>query len=185
MAKLNELLWKVESDMRANNIHWKLKDVMENLIVILWETNDLYSIKNWEIKINYKCATWKNGFGNKIWSYKTPLWLHEVVWYYGDWLPKECILHWRVDTWKRLEYYPNYPNIYPVIISRILQLKWLEERNSNTLKRYIYIHWTPNVWYWDQEEFRKTYWCISLKPDDMINLFEQVKNKNTFVYIMN
>lgn len=70
-----------------------------------------------------KCVTWKAWFWDKIWSYKTPLRLHKIIWYYGDDLVKESILKWRVYIWKKLEYYPSYPNIYSVIISRILQLK--------------------------------------------------------------
>ncbi len=155
------------------------------MIWILWKSNDLFFFKEGIINFYAKCSTWKAWFWNEIWSYKTPLWLHKIIWYYGNNLSEKNILKWRIDTWKKLEYYPSYPNIYPVIISRILQLKWLEERNFNTNKRYIYIHWTPNIWYWDKDEFKQTYWCIGLKPFDVVSLFDLVKREETFVYIVN
>jgi len=186
MSKLvytKRVVEKIENDMRKNWLEFA--DYKASLIWILWESNDLVLFENGEIRFYSKCTTWYGWFWNVPWSRATPLWLHKIIWYYWDSLPKEAILKWRIDTWKRLEYHPSYPNIYPVIISRILQLEWLEERNSNTKKRYIYIHWTPNIWYWETDNLKRSYGCISLKPDDMIDLFNQVKWKNTFVYIMN
>ena len=184
MYNISKLISLLESDFKKNNITENLEKIVESLILVLGSTNDLLLLENWEIKLSFKCATWKGWFWNVPWTKATPLWLHKIIWYYGDKLPWNAILKWRVDTWRRLEYFPSYPNIYPAIISRILQLKWLEKRNSNTETRYIYIHWTPNTWYWDKKEFKQSYWCIWLKPDDMITLFEHVKRKETFVYIM-
>ena len=179
------LLDKVRFDAKENNVPVKIEEIQDNLIVVLGDTNDIYLLQNSKIAFQSKCTTWKNWFWNVLWTKTTPLWLHKIIWYYWDCLPKEAILKWRVDTGRRLEYYPSYPNVYPVIISRILQLQWIEERNSNTEKRYIYIHWTPNTWYWDKDTFKQSYWCIGLKPDDIINLFEKVNKKETFLYIMN
>ena len=182
LLDIESVFEKIWNDMKENWLN--IDDYKASLIWVLWETNELVLFENQEIKFYNRCATWYGGFWNTPWSRATPLWLHKIIWYYGDDLSKEAILKWRVDTWKRLEYYPSYPNIYPAIISRILQLEWLEERNSNTKKRYIYIHWTPNIWYWDKNDLKKSFGCIGLKPDDMIDLFNQVKWKDTFVYIM-
>ena len=179
-----EIFDLLENDIISNKVSFKLSDISQNLIVILGSTNDLLLLQNKKLIITYKCVTWKKWFWNEIGSRATPLWLHKIIWYYWDRLPWNAIFKWRVDTWKRLEYFPSYPNIYPVIISRILQLKGLEDRNSNTEKRYIYIHWNSNIWYWDKKDLKQSYWCIWLKPYDMISLFEKVKNKETFVYIM-
>ena len=183
--KVSYLKSCLEKDFWENKVDFFLGEVIKNLIVVFWASNDLFLIQNNEIKFYEKCSTGKNWFWNEIKSKKTPLWLHKITGYYGDWLPWNAILKGRVDTWKRLEYFPSYPNIYPVILSRILQLSGLEARNSNTFKRYIYIHWTPNIWYWDKKEFNQSYWCLWLKPEKMIELFDMVKLKDTFVYIMN
>lgn len=155
----------------------------ESLILILWETNDLLYLEGWKISFTSKCVTGKNWFGNEIWSRKTPLWLHKISWLYWDKMDITTIFKWRKHIWN-LEYYPEKWNIYPVVLSRILQLVWLEEQNSNTEKRYIYIHWTPNIWYWDTDNLKRSYGCISLKPTRIVELFEKVKfKKDTYVYI--
>jgi len=184
MDSVSWLLNKIEKDIQKNDVTLDLENVKHNLIVVLWDTNSIYLLQDNEVKFISKCVTWRKWFGNEKWSYKTPLWWHKIVWYYWDELETTTIFKWRIPIWN-IEYYPSYPNIYPVIISRILQLKWLENRNNNTYERYIYIHWTPNTWYWDKYEFKKSYWCISLKPNDVIKLFDLVNWKETFIYIMN
>lgn len=59
-----------------------------------------------------------------------------------------------------------------VITSRILRLDGLDNYNSNTLDRYIYIHGTS-----DEANIGKkaSFGCIRMKNDDIIELFSYVR----------
>lgn len=184
MKKIDLLLEKLQEDLEKNNVKKSVESIKDNLILVLGDTNELFLIQNNNINFYSKCTTWKNWFWNESWSNKTPLWLHKVIWYYGDGLSEKAILKWRKYTGEDLKNYPSYPDIYPLVLTRILQLEWLEDRNSNTKQRYIYVHWVANIWYWETKNLKRSFWCIGLKPKDMIELFDKVKWKETFVYIL-
>ena len=172
-------------DYFENSVSKTLKEVLKSLIIVFGDTNDLLYLKNWNVEFTYKCTTGKNWFGNEKWSKATPLWLHKICGLYGDKTSIVSIFKWRQKV-DELQYFPEYGKVYPVIMTRILQLQGLEERNSNTYSRYIYIHWTPNIWYWKAGNLKKTYGCISLLPLQMLELFNLVKKETeTYVYILN
>jgi hypothetical protein len=159
------------------------------LIVVLGNSNDLYYIQKGNIVFYHKCVTWKNWFGNEPGSNKTPIGLHKIINLIGDDLDPLTKFKWRkpVGSIKALS---KPGQIQSVIISRILQLDGLEPENKNTKNRHIYIHWTPNVWYWETDNLKRSHWCIDLPPDKVIELFNLVKsykekyNLPTFVYIV-
>ena len=66
-----------------------------------------------------------------------------------------------------------------LVLSRILWLDGLEENNSNTFDRYIYIHGT------NQEELIGTpasHGCVRMRNEDMLDLYELVEPE-TAVFI--
>ncbi|MEM7699079.1 MAG: L,D-transpeptidase, partial [Verrucomicrobiota bacterium] len=57
------------------------------------------------------------------------------------------------------------------IVTRILWLNGLEDRNENAYRRYIYIHGTP-----EERNIGRpaSYGCIRMKSRDIVQLFNQV-----------
>jgi hypothetical protein len=180
-----KLIKFINEDLEKKWLQELIEDIKKSLIIILWETNDLLYIENWIIYINLKCVTWMNWFSNVPWTKTTPVWWHIICEKHWDWLDENTIFKWRKDTWRKVEYYPDEPIVFPVITTRILVLDWIEKNeNITTKQRYIYIHWNPNLWYWNSDNYKRTFWCIWLKPSNIIKLFNLVKKQEkTFVYI--
>lgn len=156
--------------------------ISKNLILVLASSNELIYTRNWKIRFQTKVALSKNGFGNEIWSWKTPSWLHKVcnlIWEGSD---KMQIFKSR-QKHEILEKYSQEPNIYPYVLSRILQLDGMRASNSNTKLRNIYIHWTPQTRYFESNNLNRTHWCVTLPPDKMIDLFDEVKTSKDEIYV--
>lgn len=116
----------------------------------------------------YAISTSKFGLGDQLNSYRTPVGKCEVIAKIGHGLPAGAVLksrHWNGEVLK-----PNAPGRDP-IVSRILWLRGLETSNRNTMKRYIYIHGTP-------EESRlgqpASYGCIRMGMKDVVDVFNDV-----------
>jgi HAD superfamily phosphoserine phosphatase-like hydrolase len=60
-----------------------------------------------------------------------------------------------------------------LILTRIIQLDGLDEKNANTLERYIYIHGTNRE---DRIGIPASHGCIRMNNADMISLFEEVED---------
>lgn len=116
----------------------------------------------------YKVSTSKFGLGSEAGSKRTPLGRMEVAKKIGDGAPAGAVFKSRRPTGEVLR--PNAPGRDP-IVSRILWLKGKENQNSNTFRRLIYIHGTP-------EErtigYPASYGCIRMKSDDVIDLYNRV-----------
>lgn len=58
-----------------------------------------------------------------------------------------------------------------LVLTRILRLDGIEERNANTFDRYVYIHGTNGE---GRIGRRASHGCVRLKNPDMIQLFDRV-----------
>ncbi|MDP3851897.1 MAG: L,D-transpeptidase [Luteolibacter sp.] len=116
----------------------------------------------------YKISTSKFGIGDKPGSNRTPLGHLRVANKLGSSAPHGAVFKSRRPTGEILK--PNAPGRDPVV-TRILWLKGLEERNKNAFKRTIYIHGTP-------EEKRlgqpASYGCIRMASRDIADLYKRV-----------
>lgn len=116
----------------------------------------------------YAISTSKFGIGDQPNSYRTPLGRHEIIAKFGHKLPTGAVMKSR--QWNGEVLKPNAPGRDP-IVSRILWLRGLESSNRNAMKRYIYIHGTP-------EESRlgqpASYGCIRMGMQDVVEVFNDI-----------
>jgi lipoprotein-anchoring transpeptidase ErfK/SrfK len=116
----------------------------------------------------YKISTSKFGVGDKPGSNRTPLGHLRVAKKIGSSSPQGAVFKSRRPTGEILK--PNSPGRDP-IVTRILWLKGLEERNRNAFRRTIYIHGTP-------EEKRlgqpASFGCIRMSSRDVVDLYNRV-----------
>ncbi len=124
----------------------------------------------------YPISTSKFGLGNAKGSYKTPLGKMEVVEKIGKGKPSGAVFKSRKWTGQIVK--PDSGGRDP-IVSRILRLKGLEKRNSNTFSRCVYIHGTAA-----ERHIGKpvSYGCIRMKSKDVIDLFRRV-DKGAILYV--
>jgi hypothetical protein len=116
----------------------------------------------------FKISTSKFGLGDSPGSNCTPLGKHEIIAKIGHGLPPGAVLKSR--SWNGEILKPNAPGRDP-IVSRILWLRGMESSNRNAMKRYIYIHGTP-------EESRlgkpASYGCIRMGMKDIVDIFNDL-----------
>ncbi|HEX7262006.1 MAG TPA: L,D-transpeptidase [Luteolibacter sp.] len=117
---------------------------------------------------SYKISTSKFGIGDRPGSNCTPLGRLQVVRKIGDNAPIGGVFKNRRPTGEVLK--PDAPGRDP-IVTRILWLAGTESRNSNTFRRTIYIHGTP-------EERRlgspASYGCIRMGSRDVADLYNRI-----------
>jgi lipoprotein-anchoring transpeptidase ErfK/SrfK len=116
----------------------------------------------------YKVSTSKFGVGDTPNSNRTPLGHLQVAKKIGHNAPIGSVFKNRRPTGEILK--PNSPGRDPVV-TRILWLKGVEQRNRNAFRRTIYIHGTP-------EERRlgspASYGCIRMASRDVADLYDRV-----------
>ena len=116
----------------------------------------------------YPVSTSKFGLGNRRGSNATPLGKLQVRKKIGDGAPLGAVFKSRRPTGEVLR--PNTPGRDP-IVTRILWLDGMEDRNADSFARTIYIHGTP-------EESRigtpASYGCIRMKSADVVRLYDIV-----------
>ena len=122
------------------------------------------------IKLYYPVSTSKYGEGYEEGSLKTPLGMHEISQKIGGRAPYGAIFKDRKFTGKIAKI--NGSNEKDIITSRILRLNGLQKKNSNTKKRYIYIHGTNDESTIGQ---KGSIGCIRMNNDDVIELYSHVK----------
>lgn len=124
----------------------------------------------------YPVSTSKFGLGDGKGSYATPIGTMRVRKKIGHGMPVGAVFKSRVPTGEILPI--NAPGRDP-IVTRILWLEGLEERNRNTFARYIYIHGTP-----EERNIGRpvSYGCIRMRSRDVIELFDIV-GENARVYV--
>ena len=121
------------------------------------------------VRLIFPVSTSKHGEGFKEGSNKTPLGMHEICEKIGSRAESGTVFRDRVKTEKIAVVNGEDADL---ITSRILRLKGLQVRNSNTFERYIYIHGTN-----DEERIGKktSAGCIRMKNRDVIELFDHVR----------
>lgn len=115
----------------------------------------------------YRVSTSGFGPGSEAGSNRTPLGRFRIVQKIGHGAPERTIFRSRriIGTWDGGEAPEDY------VLTRILWLEGMEEENSNTFSRYIYIHGT-------NQETRigtpASHGCIRLMNADVVDLFDRV-----------
>jgi len=148
-----------DQDQRA-----KIEISIPEQCLAVWENNKIIS--------EYPISSAKNGLGYDEGSYKTPLGFFEIAETIGAYEPIGTIFQSRkpVGIWPKDE--PE--DASDLILSRILWLHGLEEKNINTYSRYIYLHGT------NHEHLLGTaasQGCIRLGNRGIIDIFEKVTKK--------
>jgi lipoprotein-anchoring transpeptidase ErfK/SrfK len=143
------------------------RDTRHKMIVSVTDQKMLL-VKDGEPVKTYKISTSKYGTGDKPGSNRTPLGHLRVAKKIGNTAPQGAVFKSRRPTGEILK--PNSPGRDPVV-TRILWLNGLEERNRNAFKRTIYIHGTP-------EENRlghpASYGCIRMSSRDVVDLYNRI-----------
>lgn len=121
-----------------------------------------------ELLKSYPVSTSKFGLGSEEGSYKTPLGSFEVCEKFGGQADLFTIFRSRaaVGTWD-----PSKPSGEDLILTRILRLNGLEEANSNSYGRYIYIHGTNQE---DRIGTPASHGCVRMRNSDVIELYDSV-----------
>ena len=130
----------------------------------------------------YQISTGKNGLGEIEHSECTPRGIHRIHSKIGRWAPENSVFVAR--RWTGEIYTPELHRQHPDrdwILTRILRLAGCEPGINkggevDTLKRYIYIHGTP-----DSTELGKpgSRGCIRMRNQDLIELFDRVSLNTT------
>ncbi|KEQ15052.1 L,D-transpeptidase [Endozoicomonas numazuensis] len=128
--------------------------------------------------ICYSISTASKGTGQQEGSWQTPLGHHVIRAKIGNGLPKHAVFVGRRFTGEI--YSPDLQKQYPErtdwILSRILWLSGLEtgynrSGNVDTMRRYIYIHGSPDTAVMGEPGSRG---CVRMHGHDMIDLFDRV-----------
>jgi hypothetical protein len=139
-----------------------------NKMIVSVSDQKMLLVRDGEPVKTYKVSTSKFGTGDKPGSHRTPLGHLQVAKKIGCNAPSGSVFKSRRRTGEILP--PNSPGRDP-IVTRILWLKGLEDRNHNSYRRTIYIHGTP-------EEKRlghpASYGCIRMSSRDVVDLYERV-----------
>lgn len=130
-------------------------------------------------------STAANGVGEKSGSEQTPRGRHAICTKIGEALPVNSVLVGRRPTGEI--YTEGLRKLYPQrdwILTRILWLKGCEKGknrlgNVDTMRRYIYIHGTPDE---TQMGVPGSRGCIRMRNEDIVKLFDLV-NVGTAVNI--
>ncbi|KTD75020.1 L,D-transpeptidase [Legionella waltersii] len=155
------------------------------LIFISAANQEMLCYEQNKLIANYPVSTGKNGLGELINSERTPRGWHRVYSVIGTELPVNSVLVSR--KWTGEIYSKTLAKQFPSrdwILTRIIQLDGLEPgRNRggdvDTLKRYIYIHGTPDT---TELGVPGSHGCIRMNNQDVINISEWVST-DTLVYI--
>lgn len=151
----------------------KIKERM--IILISIERQKLYLLDGDKILKEYKISTSKYGVGNEKDSFKTPKGIHRIYKKIGEGLPKDTVFVGRKPVSPH-----EAQNIEDKITTRIIWLEGCEEginkgvnsegKTVDTRERFIYIHGTT-----DNIDEPKSKGCIRMRPEDIIELFDLVK----------
>jgi len=188
MQSFSDILPKIEracTDIRdphiypirdvLDSIHKNIISITDNTLTFFHEEKPLYQTR---------CLTGQNGFWNEQNSGKTPPYLHVIVEKIGDNAPLGQKFEWRKPT-QVIENPIPYGTFSPGVHTRILTLDGIQNKNHLSKERYIYIHGSIHRCFWETDNLRRTPGCIGLTPENMVELFDLVKNvkEQIFVYI--
>ena len=110
------------------DINETINEMKKSLIIVLWWDNSMVFFEDWKVLFHEKCVTWVNGFSCEEWNKETPIWLHKISDFIGEWskLNMEFISRKPVEVIKK----PKKWILKPWMYGRILQLDWLESINT-------------------------------------------------------
>ena len=123
----------------------------------------------------YPVSTSRFGIGTEEGSFKTPTGRFRVGAKIGGDMPNGTVFVGRVP----LRPDDALPPTEDFVTSRILWLDGLDEQNSNTRDRFVYIHGTKHE---DKIGMAASHGCVRMRNADVIELFEMV-NEGTPVVI--
>ena len=115
----------------------------------------------------YSVSTSRFGIGTEEDSMKTPIGRFRVAEKIGDGLPSDTVFQSRVP----LKADDPLPPTEDLVMSRILWLGGLDEHNTNTRDRFIYIHGTKHE---DKIGNPASHGCVRMRNADVIELFDLV-----------
>lgn len=128
--------------------------------------------------ISYPVSTASKGIGQREGSWQTPLGRHVIRAKIGTGLPEHAVFESRRFTGEVYsdELRNKYPGRKDWILSRILWLSGLEPGfnrlgNVDTMRRYIYIHGSPDTATMGEPGSRG---CIRMHGCDIIDLFDRI-----------
>jgi lipoprotein-anchoring transpeptidase ErfK/SrfK len=143
----------------TDNRHKMVISVADQKMLVLRDGKPLTS---------YPVSTSKFGVGDRPGSYATPLGVLRVKEKIGHGLPVGAVFKSRQPTGEVLPV--DAPGRDP-IVTRILWLEGLDEKNRNAYRRYIYIHGTP-----EERNIGRpvSFGCIRMRSGDVLELFDTV-----------
>ncbi len=141
---------------------------MSNKVLISVRDQKMMIVKDGVPVKSYPVSTSKFGLGDKPGSKYTPLGTMRIARKIGDGAPSGSVFKSRRRTGEILR--PNSPGRDP-IVSRIIWLKGMENKNRNAYRRYIYFHGTPEEWRIGRPA---SYGCIRMKSRHIIDLYRRV-----------
>jgi lipoprotein-anchoring transpeptidase ErfK/SrfK len=141
---------------------------MKNIHVSIRE--QLLTLKEDETPVRtYPVSTSRFGIGTEKGSLKTPIGRFRVAEKIGGEVPAGTIFQGRVP----LKPGDTFPPTDDLVMSRILWLDGLEEHNSNTRERFIYIHGTKHE---AKIGSPASCGCIRMRNADVIELFDLIEH---------
>ena len=132
------------------------------------EDQQLTLKENEQLIRTFPVSTSRFGIGTEEGSLKTPTGKFRVAGKIGGDMPQNTIFVGRVP----LEIGEAPPQTEDLVMSRILWLDGLEERNANTRDRFIYIHGTRHE---DEIGRPASHGCVRMRNADVVELFELVE----------
>jgi phosphoserine phosphatase len=137
-------------------------------IVISLDRQELDLFRGDELVRTYRISSGEKGMGFEEGSFRTPTGRFSIAGKIGDGEPIHTRFKARVPVgiWN-----PEDDGDGDLILSRILRLDGLDEENSNTLARHIYIHGTNRE---DLIGVPASHGCIRLANADMMELFGEI-----------
>ncbi|MDR3491192.1 MAG: L,D-transpeptidase [Gammaproteobacteria bacterium] len=140
-------------------------------------TQELLVYQDDKLVKTYAISTAKNGAGEVFGSEQTPRGLHQIRAKIGRNVPPNTVFVKRRPTGEI--YSPELKNLYPDrdwILTRIFWLSGLEVGKNrlgkvDTMRRYIYIHGTPDDTKMGQPGSKG---CIRMRNHDLIEMFNIV-----------
>ena len=123
---------------------------------------------------SYPVSTSRFGIGTEMGSMKTPTGRFRVAEKIGGDTPSGTVFRGRVAL-KPLDPIPPTEDL---VMSRILWLDGLDEKNTNTRDRYIYIHGTKHE---DKIGTPASCGCVRMLNADVIELFDLVDEDTAVV----
>ena len=180
---------KTYNEARLNKAIQEIKDVtgvteLDTVILIDGNDNTLYlvSAAEWLNVIGeYPISPSKYGYGSERGSNKTPWGVHVIDSKYGHGAPEGMCFYDRRPTGEIATIYHDTTNVeVDPVTSRIIWLKGLEDINSTSYWRFVYIHGTHEEGLLGTPQSKG---CIRMSNKDVIELFGLV-DSGTYVNII-